>query len=273
MKTEIVTVTPEQAAAWLLTSTPNRHRSDGLVSKYAEDMKAGRWVTTHQGIAFNGHGDLIDGQHRLAAIVKAGVPVKFQVSREVSAEARRFIDIGRPRSLPDIWRMESRFPNIQNLNLLAATARRMLAGMVRRDSPASNETITEFTQTHEDALDAILRIMPSGTQTGRVVIAPVTATMARAYYSVDFQRLEEFAACLISGFSNGPKDSSAILLRNLLKDMEKGQNRNAITNIQLYAKTESALASFVAESPLKILKAVSEEQYPLPEEKKRKKAA
>ena len=37
----------------------------------ARDMKAGHWRLTHQGIAFDPAGVLIDGQHRLWAIVES----------------------------------------------------------------------------------------------------------------------------------------------------------------------------------------------------------
>lgn len=51
-----------------------------LVDSYASDMARGRWGLSHQGIAFDEQGRLIDGQHRLWAVIKAGIPVKMMVT-------------------------------------------------------------------------------------------------------------------------------------------------------------------------------------------------
>ena len=40
----------------------------------------GTWVATHQGLAFNVRDELIDGQHRLKAVVLAGKAVRMMVT-------------------------------------------------------------------------------------------------------------------------------------------------------------------------------------------------
>jgi hypothetical protein len=93
------------AAAWLSKNTKNRSLSAGRVEQYARDMSQGKWKMTHQGIAFNGNGTLVDGQHRLAAIVKAGKPIKMMVVEGVEGDANEFIDRGRARSFSDTLKM------------------------------------------------------------------------------------------------------------------------------------------------------------------------
>jgi len=63
-------VTPEMAQSWLdAANTGNRTMTRRVVSKYADDMIAGRWIDTHQNaIAFYDDGSLADGQHRLGAV-------------------------------------------------------------------------------------------------------------------------------------------------------------------------------------------------------------
>ena len=104
MNTQIITITPAIAKALLVkTNTKNiRHISSRVVTQYAQDMKTGKWVTTHQGLAFTGEnlvspGQLIDGQHRLAAIVSANVAVEMTVT--FGAPDVRKIDFGRRREL------------------------------------------------------------------------------------------------------------------------------------------------------------------------------
>jgi len=64
MRTEVMSVTPDMAAKWLTqNSGSQRTVSRHTVDKYAADMAAGMWELTHQAIAFNTTGDLVDGQH------------------------------------------------------------------------------------------------------------------------------------------------------------------------------------------------------------------
>ena len=79
MYSETMIVSPELAREFLATSKINPRFGDSrrfnktVVTKYAADMKAGRWALTHQGIAFNENKELIDGHNRLNAIILSGV--------------------------------------------------------------------------------------------------------------------------------------------------------------------------------------------------------
>lgn len=101
-------ITPEMAGRWLQNNFRNRPISEETVTAYARDMKAGAWVATHQGLAFNDRDELIDGQHRLRAVILSGVTVRMMVtfglpakiagSRMTTMDA---VDRGRPRSVAD----------------------------------------------------------------------------------------------------------------------------------------------------------------------------
>lgn len=89
MKTEEKTITPAFAKDALERHNPrNRNISERRASTFARDMKAGRWISTHQGIAFDVNGDLIDGQHRLRGVVLANVPVKMLISTEIAVSVK-----------------------------------------------------------------------------------------------------------------------------------------------------------------------------------------
>lgn len=88
-------VTPEQAAEWLAQrNTRNRPKNERAIIALAKDITEGRWITSHQGIAFGEDGSLLDGQHRLSAIVLSGVAVRVMVTRNLPLEARDIIDLG-----------------------------------------------------------------------------------------------------------------------------------------------------------------------------------
>jgi hypothetical protein len=99
---EVVTLDPIQAREWLDNhNTRNRPLNPNTVEMYARVIKDGRWKVTHQGIAFDTNGALIDGQHRLAAIALAGVPVRIMVTRNVDPDEFSVIDVGRRRTPAD----------------------------------------------------------------------------------------------------------------------------------------------------------------------------
>jgi hypothetical protein len=64
-----VYITPETAAAMLAKNIGNRIPRPNTVRFYAAEMTAGRWQETHQALAVDCDGNLVDGQHRLLAIV------------------------------------------------------------------------------------------------------------------------------------------------------------------------------------------------------------
>ena len=80
-------ITPEIAADLLETNDNNRKISVGQVEAFATDITNNNWdETVSSAIAIDKDGKLRDGQHRLAAIVMAGIGVKMWVCRNVSSD-------------------------------------------------------------------------------------------------------------------------------------------------------------------------------------------
>jgi len=95
-------VTPVKAAEYLARNTANRPLSQRTVRDFAQAMRRGEWRVTHQGIAFDTTGALVDGQHRLAAIIEAEVPVEVTVFTEVPVGAFDVLDTGKRRNAADV---------------------------------------------------------------------------------------------------------------------------------------------------------------------------
>lgn len=94
-------ITPELATAYLATNKNNRPINNNLVKQMIRDIQSGSFALTHQGIAFDEEGNLVDGQHRLTAIVLAGKPVRMLVTRGMSRDNSFAIDKGSKRDLRD----------------------------------------------------------------------------------------------------------------------------------------------------------------------------
>ena len=74
---------PDDANRILTESHYQRKHSPGTVSKYARDMKASKWEFNGAPIRYNGedqgHPELLDGQHRLRAVIEANMVMPFVV--------------------------------------------------------------------------------------------------------------------------------------------------------------------------------------------------
>jgi hypothetical protein len=105
MRTQVMTVTPDMAAKWLETNDANRRTRQKLVNRLADEIRHGRWMVTHQGISFDHTGKLTDGQHRLWAIVLAGIAVRVMVTNyergEYNQDVADAIDGGSVRTPTD----------------------------------------------------------------------------------------------------------------------------------------------------------------------------
>src|SRR5256886_16450094 len=106
VRSRVVTITPKKAAEYLERNPATRPLSTRTVREFGQAMRRGEWRITHQGIAFDITGALVDGQHRLAAIVEADVPVEVTVFTEVPEGAFDVLDTGKRRNAADVLAIE-----------------------------------------------------------------------------------------------------------------------------------------------------------------------
>lgn len=102
MKTEIKTITPDVAKEMLKRNPNNRKLSAKHVNFLAEQMKAGQWLFDGQPIRVSEAGALLDGQHRLNAIIKSGFPQDFLLISGINTDAFKVMDTGKNRTSGDV---------------------------------------------------------------------------------------------------------------------------------------------------------------------------
>jgi len=115
---EVVNINAKIAQQYLLkerapeAGVKGTNRKFGIrtVREYADAMVRGEWELTHQGIAFNQDGDLVDGGHRLRAVILAdaeapGITIPFMVTTGLPNAAMAAMDIGKRRVPSDFLRM------------------------------------------------------------------------------------------------------------------------------------------------------------------------
>jgi len=103
VKTEILKITPELAKMMIEKNiTTNRKIRKSRVDELARLILENKFYLTHQGLAFSETGDLIDGQHRLNAIIQANKPVEMMITTGLKQESFSALDRGLQRSMSDI---------------------------------------------------------------------------------------------------------------------------------------------------------------------------
>jgi hypothetical protein len=119
---EIVLVTPSLANEWLSFNLHNRRVNPNSVARLASDMKNGRWQDNGESIKFDRENRLIDGQHRLLAIIASGVSLRLLVVRNLEPASQQTIDIGVSRTTGQIAGMLG----VTNSHELSALAHALL---------------------------------------------------------------------------------------------------------------------------------------------------
>jgi hypothetical protein len=102
MKIEQIQMTPALAAKLLQKNTANRNLSQGRVSTYAAAMTADEWVPDGSPIRIGESGALLDGQHRLAAVVRSGRTIPMIVISGLPDESQLTIDTGKGRTFAHV---------------------------------------------------------------------------------------------------------------------------------------------------------------------------
>ena len=96
-------ITPEIAAEYLVKNTRNyRKLSQSKVSVLTRELIAGEWLPSTQGIGFDTDDVMVDGQHRLWAIVQTKIPVMMLVCRGLVPVVKDKIDVGNKRTFGDL---------------------------------------------------------------------------------------------------------------------------------------------------------------------------
>lgn len=95
-----MTVTPDLAREWLGKNKNNRRINPKRVTTLAQEIVRGNWVANGESIKLNGD-QLLDGQHRLRAVVEADKPIETLVVSGLPTSVFATIDQNKKRSGSD----------------------------------------------------------------------------------------------------------------------------------------------------------------------------
>jgi hypothetical protein len=215
--TEVRTITPNQAKEILETKNDgNRNVRKARVERWAREMKAGNWKLTGEPIIFGKTGRLLNGQHRLHAVIESNVPLTTVVIAGVDESTFNVMDSGMARSMGDVFRSHG----IKSGNQQASNTKQVMQYL--DGVPLSNHKHMEQ-YTRDDLVayfekhQAAFEFADSRGCSLRSIGLPrgVAGVVSYILYSVDYEGADYFISRLQSGAGLRPT-SPILALRNYI---------------------------------------------------------
>lgn len=252
-------VTPELASEFLKFNNPNnRITSPGYVTKYAKLMKEGKWGYSLP-LVFSKQGMLIDGQHRLSAIIESEVTVRAIVTIGVPEEMGLDIDRGRRRTPTHVSQIAG---NKWTTDKHTGTARYMTCRLFESKTSSNGQKLWTPKSLTPDETIEILSNYEEGIRYVVDTIKPcvdlqmstVCSVIAKAYYARphELERIKHFCVCLANAQAKEDGgDNAALLLADTIREFKAIRKRSLGANwsTELHSNcidvTQTALDLFI----------------------------
>jgi len=222
MKTE--KIGPQKAQHYLDMMKTNRKLRKKLVERYAAAIMAGQWKLSGDPIKFNNRGELIDGQHRLSAIIMSGMTVEMDVRRDLHPDVFAVLDTGGTRSPGDMLQVAgfNYTTNVASAIRQASSILEVESGVItptslgkKRIAPA---VLLEWAEEHSEELLEACRA--TTTKDAKVVCSPPSLFAGLYFLFAQYNRkaAREFFSILVNGigFEHTANDPIYMLRKQLL---------------------------------------------------------
>ena len=216
MKVRIMNVGPSEAASWLSNGRRNRHISEFVVARYTREMEAGLWQENGDSIRFDVDGKLIDGQHRLKAIIRTGISMECVVVEDLPRSAFETLDRGKRRSTGD----SLSYLGESNANCLAGALHLIWKyehGTWHRLRPSQVPSPHELIELLEEH-PGLREFIPIASLVRKIIAPSMAVGLAYLFSRVDADLVPEFFTKLASGADCAVDEPVRLLRERLLTD-------------------------------------------------------
>lgn len=252
ISTAVMEVTPAMAAQYLAQNTRNRPARMAYVSRLADAMQRGEWHLNGEPIQIARDGTLLNGQHRLKAVVQSRVTVPLVVVTGLPLSAQDTIDTGARRRLADVLALQG---ETDTANLASS-----LSLLHRYRVGARLDNAGHAAPTPQQAID-LLQTEPhlrDSLRVGRRVRreAGLSMSIATVMHHLFTERSQEDAdeffrvLCDPSGL---PQTNAIVRLRSVLDRARSQQHSYAPSVYMLSAMTIKAWNAFRDNQPIENL--------------------
>lgn len=223
-------ITPARAKELLALGGANRNISQRWVRSLATEIGRGLWFLDGNTIRISNENKLLDGQHRLSAIVLAEKPVLSFVAYGISSQAMKNIDRGRARTIADLFKIHR---NLANPNRVAGVCGQIHAlensvtanyGNIRLCFPDAEQLYAAYKPSIEWVFKTLGRSIEPGIPNGGT---PVLAAFVYFHAMEPFRaKVEKMAVRFKTGQVRGNGgDPAEALRRTCLNVMQGGRSQ------------------------------------------------
>lgn len=209
----IVDISPEMARLWLERNVGNRPASPAHIAKLEKAMRSGQWKMAGDPIRFSKTGKLIDGQHRLQAILNSGMTITCVVMRELDDEVFDVIDDGKQRVKSDVLHVSLGLPakTCEILAVAAVLALDYEAGLFNFHGKSDKAAVLDFVKRNPSMIASaeVAQGIPRG--------APCPKSYAAFFHFYAAKTNSVDAARFIERFMVGAVDGAGDNLLHLFK--------------------------------------------------------
>ena len=238
---KVETITPKLAEKWMAANKSNRPLRRALVGRYAEVIRRGQWELNGESIKFDEDGVLLDGQHRLAAIVEANKPIKSYVVRDLPRKVFDTLDNGVKRTGADVFSLRGE----KNESTLASAIRLLLVykehgGFQRNQKTAfiTTRDLVEGVDKHPKLRESV-DFIRSLRDLHRILAPSPASFLHYIFAEIDRGEADNFFSSLASGASLA-EGSPVLNLRNKLIDMIRHTGQGRVETIAICIKAWNA---------------------------------
>mgnify|MGYP003420004548 FL=1 len=204
MEVTIEDLGPLAAHSMLAMNTGNRPRSQHNLDKLAREMSEGRWRLNGDAIRISASGRLLDGQHRLYAIIKSGCTVKCMVVRGLDDGVFDTIDTNKIRSPGDVLAISGE-SHARNIVAALRLVEKYKSGKMLQEVELSNTEVLPLLSKYPAIRDSVRKV----TGAWKLTKPSVLSACHYLFSEIDAEDAESFFSQLESG--EGLKKGSAIL--------------------------------------------------------------
>lgn len=261
---EKILITPSKSKELLESNTHNRRIKQPVVLKYAKDMIEGRWLEdTGETIKISKSGRILDGQHRLHAIIKANKAIYCHISNNLDESVFKVIDTGTTRNATDVFKIEgikneNKLPSIISFFNLLEVGKKHKSLHVHQKS--TNAMLLEQYYEDENFWQSVSRNAFNWYIGFAKILTPAFIGGFYAhFYKLNSDKAYSFMVQLSSGIN--VENETILLLRNkLIADKVSIKKMPQNLKMALVIKTWN---SFITNKTIKFLKYDStREEYP-----------
>jgi hypothetical protein len=221
--TEKMRLTPAMAAQWLRANKHNRPLTKSHVNFLANELISGNWQFNGSPIVIADDESVLDGQHRLHAVIESGVAMDTLVVYGIAVEAFRTIDTGKNRSGSDVLALHH--PNAgRSLTSTAATASRwsLMISNRRMTSPfkVSNTDLLAHLTAHQQLWHCAETVL-GYPKDGRPLSPGPCAALYYHMALKDAERADSFMQRFHTGAGLEMSDAEYILRQQLHRDAHR----------------------------------------------------